>query len=67
MGMLSKRLSKLLLDTLCDKFKNDGVLFLDCYNDVAYNRIAPTITTRISSSNHYYLMFIYEADSNTAN
>ena len=66
MGMLSKRLSKLLLDTLCDKFKNDGVLFLDCYNDVAYNNIAPTITTRINSSNHYYLMFIYAANSNTA-
>ena len=64
--MLSKRLSKLLLDTLCDKHKQDGVLFLDCYNDIAYNRIAPTITTRISSSNHYYLMFIYEANSNTS-
>lgn len=49
MDMLSKRLSKLLLDTLCDKFKNDWVLFLDCYNDVAYNSIAPTITTRINS------------------
>ena len=67
MNMLSKRLSKLLLDTLCDKYKYDGVLFLDCYNDIAYNRIAPTITTRINSSNHYYLMFIYETDSNTAN
>lgn len=66
MDMLSKRLSKLLLDTLCDKYNKDGVLFLDCYNDVAYNRIAPTITTRINSSNHYYLMFIYEADCNTA-
>ena len=64
--MLSKRLSKLLLDTLCDKYNKDGVLFLDCYNDIAYNRIAPTITTRINSSNHYYLMFIYEANSNTA-
>lgn len=66
MDMLSKRLSKLLLDILCDKYKHDGVLFLDCYNDIAYNRIAPTITTRISSSNNYYLMFIYEANSNTA-
>ena len=66
MDMLSKRLSKLLLDTLCDKHNQDGVLFLDCYNDIAYNRIAPTITTRISSSNHYYLMFIYEANSNTS-
>ena len=66
MDMLSKRLSKLLLDTLCDKYKQDGVLFLDCYNDIAYNRIAPTITTRINSSNHYYFMFIYEANSNTA-
>ena len=64
--MLSKRLSKLLLDTLCDKYKQDGVLFLDCYNDIAYNRISPTITTRINSSNHYYLMFIYEANSNSA-
>ena len=66
MDMLSKRLSKLLLDTLCDKFKNDGVLFLDCYNDVAYNNIAPTVTTRIDHSNNYFVMFIYEADSNTA-
>lgn len=67
MGMLGKRLSKLLLDTLCDKFKNDGVLFLDCYNDIAYNRIAPTITTRINSSNHYYVMFIYKENGNPAN
>lgn len=66
MDMLSKRLSKLLLDTLCDNFKNDGVLFLDCYNDVAYNNVAPTITTRIDHSNHYFVMFIYEANSNTA-
>ena len=66
MGMMNKRLSKLLLDTLCDKFKKDGVLFLDCYNDIAYNNVAPTITTRISSSNHYYLMFIYETDRNSA-
>ena len=66
MGMLSKRLSKLLLDTLCDKYKQDGVSFLDCYNDIAYNRIAPTITTRTNAANHIYMMFIYEANSNTA-
>ena len=66
MDMMIKHLDKLALEALCDNFKNDGVLFLDCYNDVAYNKIAPTITTRIDHSNHYFVMFIYEADSNTA-
>ena len=56
----------LTLDALCDKYKSWSALLLDCYNDISYNRIAPTITTRISSSNHYYLMFIYEEDRNTA-
>ena len=66
MGTINKRLSKLTLDALCDKYKSGSALLLDCYNQIVYNDSTPTITTRTNAANHIYMMFIYEADSNTA-
>ena len=41
-----------------------GGQFLDDYNQVVYDNITPTITTRIESSCHY---FIYEEETRHAN
>ena len=53
---MNTRLAKLLK-------KNDirgGGQFLDDYNQRVYNDIAPTITTKITTSCHY---FIYEEET----
>ena len=51
---MNSRLAKLL------KSKDiRGGQFLDDYNQIVYDGIVPTITTRIISSYHY---FIYEED-----
>ena len=51
---MNSRLKKILENNECR-----GGQFLDDYNQTVYDDIAPTITTRIIESCHY---FIYEDD-----
>ena len=52
---MNSRLKKILENNECR-----GGQFLDDYNQTVYDDIAPTITTRIIESCHY---FIYEDDT----
>ena len=52
---MNSRLKKILENKECR-----GGQFLDDYNQTVYDDIAPTITTRIIESCHY---FIYEDDT----
>lgn len=59
--MSNKRLEKLLLNRGMELQDGD---FLDCYNQTAFSNIAPTITSRINASNHYYVAVIEDSPSN---
>lgn len=56
---MNSRLKKILENNECR-----GGQFLDDYNQTVYDDIAPTITTRIIESCHY---FIYEDDTRQTN
>lgn len=51
---MNKRLTQ-LLQTAAQTYRG-GAVFLDCYNQTLYHDTAPTITTRIYSSQNYYIM-----------
>lgn len=58
--MSNKRLMKLLSDRGGELQDKD---LLDCYNQTSVRDVAYTITTRISTSNHYWVYEIVYSSS----
>ena len=57
---MNTRLANILRNNKC----RGGEQFLDDYNQIVYDDIVPTITTKIITSCHY---FIYEEESRQTN
>ena len=59
--MRNKRVKKLLTERGKEIVHGD---FLDAYNQTIFNNVAPTISTRINASNHYYVAVLEDTPSN---
>ena len=56
---VNKRLQETFKKLYCSD-KQEGYYILDCYNNLIYDKISPTITTRYNASCNMFLVEISE-------